>query len=124
MDKGVCDKRFIWNPSNYGCECHKSCDIGEYLDYQNCKCRKKLADKLTEECAANIDETRLVEKDLTEFNFVENKFKHNFCTLYIVLFSIVFTINVGIATYFVYSHWCLKKDVARINFGTCTQTTI
>ena len=61
---------------------------------------------------------------MTEFSFVENKFKHNSCTLYIVLFSIVFTINVGIATYFVYSHWCLKKDVARINFGTCTQTTI
>ena len=24
------------------CECGKSCDIGEYLDYKNCKCRKKL----------------------------------------------------------------------------------
>ena len=20
--------------------CHKSCDFGEYLDYENCKCRK------------------------------------------------------------------------------------
>ena len=34
------DKGFIWNPSN--CECDKSCDIGEYLDYKNCKCRKKI----------------------------------------------------------------------------------
>ena len=40
-DKGVYDKGFIWNPSNYHCECDKSCDIGEYLDYSNCKCRKK-----------------------------------------------------------------------------------
>ena len=24
------------------CECDKSCDIGEYLYYKNCKCRKKL----------------------------------------------------------------------------------
>ena len=29
IDKGRCDKGFIWNPSNYGCECDKSCDAGE-----------------------------------------------------------------------------------------------
>ena len=62
IHKGVCDKRFIWNPSNCECECDKSCDIGEYLDYENCKCRKKLVDKLVEECTENIEETRLVEK--------------------------------------------------------------
>ena len=48
IDKGVCDKGSIWNPSNCECECDKSCDVGEYLDYENCKCRKKLADKLVE----------------------------------------------------------------------------
>ena len=42
IDKGVCDKRFIWNPSNCQCECNKSCDVGEYLDYSNCNCRKKI----------------------------------------------------------------------------------
>ena len=40
IDKGVCDKGYAWNPSNCECECDKSCDIGEYLDYENCKCRK------------------------------------------------------------------------------------
>ena len=39
--KGVCDKEIIWNPSNYECEYDKSCDIGEYLDYSNCRCRKR-----------------------------------------------------------------------------------
>ena len=29
-DKRMCDKGFIWNPSNCECECDKSCDIGEY----------------------------------------------------------------------------------------------
>ena len=29
-DKGMCDKGFIWNPSNCECKCDKSCDIGEY----------------------------------------------------------------------------------------------
>ena len=49
IDKGICDKGFIWNPSNCECECDKSCDVGEYLDYENCKCRKKPVDKLVEE---------------------------------------------------------------------------
>ena len=44
IDKGVFDKGFIWNPSNCECEYDKSCDIGEHLDYENCKCRKKLVD--------------------------------------------------------------------------------
>ena len=38
IDKGVCDKGFIWNPSNCECECDKSCDVGEYLNYEKCKC--------------------------------------------------------------------------------------
>ena len=46
IDKGSCDKGFIWNPSN--CECDKLCDVGEYLDYSNYKYRKKLVDKLVE----------------------------------------------------------------------------
>ena len=54
-DKGICDKGFIWNPSNWECECDKSCDVGEYLDYENCKCRKKLVNKLVEEFSENID---------------------------------------------------------------------
>ena len=50
IDKGVCNKGFIWNPSNCKCECDKACDVGEYIDYENCKCRKKIVDKLVEEC--------------------------------------------------------------------------
>ena len=42
IDKGRCDKEFIWNPSNYECEWDKPCDVGECLDYENCKCRKNL----------------------------------------------------------------------------------
>ena len=53
---GICDKEFVWIPSNCECKCNKSCDVGEYLDYENCKCRKRLVDKLVEECSENIDE--------------------------------------------------------------------
>ena len=37
IDKGVCDKGFIWSPSNCECECDKACNVGEYLDYENCQ---------------------------------------------------------------------------------------
>ena len=46
IDKGTYNKGFIWNPSNCECESDKNCDIGKYLEYENCKCRKKIADKL------------------------------------------------------------------------------
>ena len=49
IDKGICDKGFNWNPSNCECECDKSCDVGEYLDCKNFKCRKRLVYKLVEE---------------------------------------------------------------------------
>ena len=59
IGKGACDKGYAWNPSNCVCECDISCDVGEYLDYENCKCGKRLADKLVEECTENIDEVKL-----------------------------------------------------------------
>ena len=94
IDKGVCDKGYAWNPSNCECECDKSCDVGEYLDYENCKCRKRLVDKLADECTENIDkEVKILDN---------NEYKCNSCILHIVLFSIFFTINVVIATYFVH----------------------
>ena len=49
-------------------ECDKSCDIGEYLDYENCKFRKKLVDKLVEECTENVEATRLVKKVRLKMN--------------------------------------------------------
>ena len=58
--KGMCDDRFIWNPSICECECDKSCDIGQYLDYEYCKCRKKLIDKLVEKCSEDIDQNEMI----------------------------------------------------------------
>ena len=104
--KGMCDKRFIWNLSNSEYECDKSCDVGEYLDYENCKCREKIVDKLVEECAETVEEMKLTKVTSAENESVG---KCSSCTLCIVLFSIIFTVNIGIATYFAYSHWWLKK---------------
>ena len=66
IDKGVFDKGFIWNPSNCECECDNSCDVAEYLGYENCKCRKKLVDKLNEECTENVEEVKLAKTTSAE----------------------------------------------------------
>ena len=99
----------------------KSCDIGEYLDYSNRKCRKKLVDKLIEECTESIDEVKITKITQAE-NEHENKCSS--CTLYIVLFSILFTISIGITIYFACFYWYLKKDDARFILDTRTETTI
>ena len=94
IDKCICDKEYIWNPSNCECECDKSCDVREYLDYENSKCKKKLIDNLVDECNETIDE---------EVEIIDNnKNKCNSYIVHIVLFSIFFTINVGIGTCFAY----------------------
>ena len=82
IDKAVYDKRFIWNPSNCECECDKACDIGEYLDYENCKCRKKLVDKLVEECTETVEKVKLAKTTLGKN---ENSYKCSSCTVYTVL---------------------------------------
>ena len=45
-DKKRCDKEFIRNPRNCNFEFDKSCDVVKYLDYENCKCRRKIVDEL------------------------------------------------------------------------------
>ena len=95
----MCDKGFIQNPKTCECECDKACDVGEYLDYENCKCRKKIDDKLVEECTETAEEVKVAKITLAEN---ENKYKCSSCTLYIVLMIVDFTICARIGTYFVY----------------------
>ena len=50
IDKGVCNKGCIFNPSNCKCECDKSCNTSQCLDYLYCKCKKKIIDLIVEIC--------------------------------------------------------------------------
>ena len=64
---------------------------------------KKLFDRLIEECTGNIGEVEITQAE----NEHENKYSS--CTLYIVLFSMFFTISIGIGIYCTYFYWYLKK---------------
>ena len=112
INKGICDKGFIWNPSNCECEYDKNRDISEYLDYENCKCRKKLVDKLIDECAETIDQTKLANITFTEN---ENNYECGSCIVYIVLMIVAFTIAIGITVYLVYYNWSLIENNSRKN---------
>ena len=58
-----------------------------------------MANKLIDKCTETVDEMKLTKITLAEN---ENSYKCNSCILYIILFSILLTINVGIGAYFVY----------------------
>ena len=115
------NKGFIWNPSNFECEFDKSCNIGQYLDYSDCKCKKKLIDPLIEECTENNDETKLV-----YITLAENKNSYsNSCKVCIVFMTAVFTIFTGITIYFVYYNWSLiKNNIFCTKFNTHKETLI
>ena len=118
IDKGIWDKGFIWNPCNCECECGKSCDVGEYLDYANCNCRKRLINKLVEECSKNIDEKKLYSNEINDYEKICSS-----CSVYTVLLVIFFILSIGISNVFIYFHWYLKKsntDVTTINPSTET----
>ena len=102
----MCDKGFTWNPSNCECECDKSCDIREYRDYKNCKCRKKIIDKLMEECSENIDENKMLYNETLDIiSSSDNNKASDSCIVHIVLFSVFLIINISMAihiSFFVY----------------------
>ena len=106
IDKGMCDKGFIWNPSNCERECDKSCDIGEHLDYKNGNCRKKIIDKLVEECSENIDGNEMLHNEtLNAIPLNVYKKACNSCIVHIVLFAIFLIRNICICCIFIYFHW-------------------
>ena len=107
INKMVCDKGYIWNPTNCACECDKLCDIGQYLDYKNCICRKSLVDKLVEECINVIDGDTMYNETLT----VASSNGCSSCTTYIILFSVFLSISVVISGVFVYFHWYKNKQL-------------
>ena len=112
----MCVKGFIWNPSNCECECDKSCDIGEYLDYKNCKCRKKIIDKLVKEFSENICENETIDiipLDTISLNVYKNVC--NTCMIYLVLFVVL--LITSICCVLIYFHWYLKNDNRSTNFS-------
>ena len=94
-------------------------NVGEYLDYENCKCKEKLANKPVEECSRNIDENEII------YNGTLNNYGNvcNSCIIYIILWVIYFVMSIRINSAFNYFHWYLKRsdnNTTSINTNTGT----
>ena len=90
-------------------EFDKSCDIGEYLDCKNCKCRYKLVDKLVEECTNTVDGNEMLYNETLNTTISSN----DHCvsgTAYIVLFAVFLATSVIIGGVFIYFYWHSKKE--------------
>ena len=106
----MCDKRFTWNHSNCQCQCDKSCDVGEYLDYESCKCRNKLIDKLVEECSENIDGNEMLYNETLDV-IPLNDYKKvcNSCTIHILLSAVFLITSICISSFFCLFSMVFKK---------------
>ena len=79
-------------------------DVGEYLDYENCPCKKKLVAELVEECIENIDEAKTAKIALFEHG---NKCVCSY-TICVVLVVIILTFSIGIGANFTYK--CMNRN--------------
>ena len=118
IDQGMCDKGFVWNLSNCECECDKSCDIAEYLDYKNCKCRKKIIDKLTEECSENINGYEMLYNETLDITSSSDNKTSDSCIVYIALYSVFLILNISMAIY-VYFFLYLKNKSNNSHYFGC-----
>ena len=101
----------------------KSCNIGEYLDYLNCKCRKKLVVSIIDRCTENIEEMKVANITVKNEN---SYYKYSSCKVYIaftMVVFIIFTIFTETVIYFVYCNWSsLKNNVFCIKSNTHKET--
>ena len=60
---------------------------------------------------------------IAEMTLTENMHKYSSCTLYILSFPIIFTINIGIATYFVYYKYMNHNEKIASRYDHVYQAT-
>ena len=106
IDKGVFDKGFIWNPMIVSVNLIKRVMVENIQTMKIVSAEKKIVAPLIEECTETADEVKLAKITLAEN---ENSYECASCTVYNVLFSTIFTINIGIVTYYVYSQCYTEK---------------
>ena len=113
----MCDKGVIWKPSNCECKCDKSCDIGEYLDYKSCKCRKKIIDNLVEKCSEYIDGNEMLYNETLDINSSSGNKTSDSCIVYLILFSVFLIIKIYMGIYVFFFLYLNNKSTNSNYFG-------
>ena len=116
VSKLVCDKGYMWNPSTCSCECDRYCEIGQYLDYKNCVCRKKIIDNLIEQC------TSIVNMDKKN-NTLSKKSDESSSNIYFILFIVFLVLFILFLEGFIY-FWCKNnKAITKKMYGVIYSNT-
>ena len=87
IDKDRCENGVAWNLSTCECESNKSCNVGKFLDYINCRCRERLIDKLVKKYEKDNDGNEII-YDVALHDFGLNKKVCKSCLLYVILLII------------------------------------
>ena len=98
VSKLACDKGYMWNPSTCYFECDRYCETGQYLDYENCVCRKKIIDDLIEQCTSIVDMN-------IKNNTLSKKSDESSSNIYLVLFIVFLVLFILFFVVFIY-YWC------------------
>ena len=118
INKLVCDIEYRSNPSTYACECDKYCEVGQYLDYNNCVCRKKSIDDLIELCTSIVDieiknGTDIFTSSTVTKNILTPVNSGNSTNIYLFLFVAVLIVAVLVAAGFIY--YCKKNSTTKLD---------
>ena len=118
VSKLDCDKGYMCNPSTCACECDKYCEVGQYLDYNNCECRKKLIDDLIEQYTNTVDieiknGTDIFTSSTVTKNIVTPVNNDNGTNIYLFLFVAVLIVAVLVAAGFIY--YCEKYSTNKLD---------
>ena len=106
VSKLVCDKGYMLNPGTCSCECDRYCETGQYLDYKNCVCRKKIIDDLIEQCNSIID---IEIKNNTLFKKNNESFSNYYLIVFIVFLGLFILFLVGFIYYWRKNNIVTKK---------------
>ena len=74
----------MWNPSTRSCQCDRYCETGQYLDYKNCVCRKKIIDDLIEQC------TRIIDIEIKNDTSSKKNDESNTYLIFFIVFLVLF----------------------------------
>ena len=90
------------NPSKCSCEYDKYCEIGQYLNHENCVYRKKVTNHLIEQCNSTVD-IEIKNNTLSEKN---NSNDNTYLILFIVFLELFVVFLIG----FIYYCWRRNAD--------------
>ena len=85
--------------------------------YKNCNCRKKIIDKLVEECSENIDGHEMLYNETLDIISSSDNKTSNSCVVYIILFSVFLIISISMD--YVYLFLYLKNKSTNSRYLGC-----